>query len=101
MPRGDGPLGDIASVVLFENENVKVWNLIVDPGESSDWHLHTNEYLFIATSYGELKIEHDDGNTQETVMEVGKVVMGQKDSTHQLSNRGSSKYSSVIIEVKK
>ena len=32
MPRGDEPLGDVASVVLFENERVKIWNLIVEPG---------------------------------------------------------------------
>ena len=30
-------LGEIASVVLFENEKVKIWNLIVEPGEASDW----------------------------------------------------------------
>ena len=40
MPRGNEPLGDIASVVLFENERVKIWNLIVEPGETSPWHLH-------------------------------------------------------------
>ena len=35
MGRRDDPLGEIASMVLFENEKIKVWNLIVDPGESS------------------------------------------------------------------
>ena len=34
MNRGDEPLGEIATDVLFENERVKIWNLIVDPGQA-------------------------------------------------------------------
>ena len=94
-------MGQIATDVLFENDRVKIWNLIVEPGEASDWHLHENHYLFIGTSHGDLQVEHDDGSKQNTVMELGKVVMGQKDSTHQLSNVGNNPYSSVIIEIKK
>ena len=29
-------LGEIATDVLFENDRVKIWNLTVEPGESSD-----------------------------------------------------------------
>ena len=94
-------LGGLGSNVIFENEHVKVWQNDLQPGEASDWHLHTMNYLFVATTYGELRVEHDSGETQDTVMNVGQVVMGQKDSTHQLSNRGSAPYSSVIIEIKK
>ena len=97
---GDRKLGGIGSYVIFDNETVKVWQNDLGPGESSDWHVHTNHYLFVATSSGNLKVEHDSGETHETVMEVGKVVMGEKDSVHQLSNVGSGSYSSVIIEIK-
>ena len=34
MPRGDEPLGEVATDVLFENDKVKIWNLIVNPGET-------------------------------------------------------------------
>ena len=40
MPKGDEVLGDIATTALLENERVKVWTLIVDPGEASAWHHH-------------------------------------------------------------
>ena len=93
-------LGNPGSYVIVETEHVRVWQNDLEPGESSDWHLHENNYLFVATSFGELKVEHNDGTTRETVMDIGKVVIGEKDSVHQLSNRGSSKYSSVIIEIK-
>ncbi len=93
-------LGGVGSYVIFENDVVKVWQNDLQPGESSDWHLHTNNYLYVATSKGDLKIEHDSGDIHKTVMEVGKVVMGEKDSVHQLSNIGTNDYSSVIIEIK-
>ena len=40
MPTGNKPLGDIASVVLFENERVQVCTLIVEPGQASPVHRH-------------------------------------------------------------
>ena len=93
-------LGGVGSEVIFENDVVKVWRNDLAPGEASDWHHHANNYLFVATTHGDLRVEHDDGTSQETVMEIGKVVMGQKDSTHQLSNIGDNDYSSVIVEIK-
>ena len=40
-------LGEIATDVLFENDRVKIWNLTVEPGESSDWHLHGRDYVTV------------------------------------------------------
>jgi hypothetical protein len=94
-------LGGVGSYVIFENEHVKVWQNDLEPGEGSDWHLHTMHYLFVGTAHGDLRVHHKDGTSDDIVMEVGKVVMGQKDSVHQLVNVGSNPYSSVIIEIKK
>lgn len=93
-------LGGLGSDVLFENEHVKVWRNDLEPGESSDWHHHENNYLFVATVHGDLTVEHDNGEKHDTTLEPGSVVMGQKDSIHQLSNRGDKPYTSVIIEIK-
>ncbi len=97
----DRELGGLGSDVILENDTVKVWRNDLEPGQSSDWHHHTNNYLFVATTHGDLRVEHDDGTTQGIVMEIGRVVMGEKDSIHQLSNIGSNSYSSVIIEIKR
>ena len=66
MPRGNEPLGDIASVVLFENERVKIWNLIVEPGEASSWHLHERDYITVGVEGGDLTLEFEDGATEKT-----------------------------------
>ena len=47
MARGNEPLGEIATELIFENERVKMWALIVDPGEKSDWHLHELDYMVV------------------------------------------------------
>ncbi|MDA0769017.1 MAG: cupin domain-containing protein [Chloroflexi bacterium] len=96
----DKELGGVGSYVLFENEVVKVWQNDLQPGQSSDWHQHENNYLFVATVHGELTVEHNNGEKQDTIMKPGSVVMGEKESIHQLSNRGDTPYSSVIIEIK-
>ena len=94
-------LGEVGSHVLFENEHVRVWQNNLEPGESSDWHLHTSNYLFIATEHGKLQVEFNDGSSHAADLDLGQVVMGEKDSIHQLSNVGDKSYSSVIIELKK
>ena len=38
-------LGEIATDVPFENDRVKIWNLIGELGESSNWHLHRRDYV--------------------------------------------------------
>lgn len=96
----DKELGGIGSHVLFENDVVKVWRNDLQPGESSDWHQHEHNYLFVATVHGDLTIEHDSGEKHDTSLDAGQVVMGEKDSIHQLSNRGDKPYTSVIIEIK-
>ena len=96
----DKELGNVGSYVLLENDHVRVWQNDLEPGESSDWHLHTTNYLFVATKHGNLKVEFNDNSAQVMEMEVGQVVMGDKDSVHQLTNVGQAQYTSVIIELK-
>ena len=43
----DRELGGAGSYVIFENEHVRVLQNDLNPGESSDWHLHENHYLFL------------------------------------------------------
>ena len=96
----DRELGNVGSYVMVENDHVRVWQNDLEPGESSDWHLHTANYLFVATNHGDLKVEFDDDSSQIIEMQVGQVVIGDKDSVHQLTNVGDARYTSVIIELK-
>ena len=93
-------LGDVGTHELFENENVKVWNLVLEPGQTSDWHRHTMHYLFVVTEPGTLKAEYDDGTSRVETYHLGQVVMGQKESVHRVTNVGDARWSNAIIEIK-
>ena len=96
----DKELGDVGSYIMLENDHVRVWQNDLEPGESSDWHVHTTIYLVIATVHGDLNVEFSDSSSHAIELEVGQVTMGEKDSVHQLTNVGDTRYTSVIIELK-
>ena len=93
-------LGDIGTHFRFENAHVKVWDLILEPGESSPWHRHPMHYLFVVTEPGTLLAEYSDGTSTEHQYELGQVVMGEKGSVHKVTNVGNARWSNAIVEVK-
>ncbi len=100
MPRGNEPLGDIASKVLFENDRVKIWNLIVDPGEHSDWHLHGRDYVTIVVEGEGLEVEFDDGTIDDSPAVVGKWTYHGDHKVHRVHNNRGTRYTNVLIELK-
>ena len=93
-------LGNVGTESLFENEHVKTWSLVLEPGQSSPWHRHTMHYLFIVTEAGRLRAEFEDGTSSERDYALGEVVMGQKDSQHRVTNVGTARYSNAIVELR-
>lgn len=59
--------GDIADRVVFENEKIHVWELNLEPGESTVKHTHENDYLFYVYSPSTLKVTHCDDNSEEII----------------------------------
>ena len=100
MARGSEPLGDIASTVLFENERVKIWNLIVDPGQSSDWHLHGRDYVTIVVEGGGLTVEFEDGTQESSPSDLGTWRYHGEHKVHRVHNEGSRRYKNVLVELK-
>lgn len=100
MPRGNDPLGDIASVVLFENERVKIWNLIVEPGEASAWHLHGRDYVTIVVEGGGITLELEDGATEQNPSQIGTWRFHGEHRVHRVINNSDTQYKNVLIELK-
>ena len=95
-----GPLGDIASEVLFENERVKIWNLIVEPGKTSAWHLHENDYVTIVVEGGGLDVEFEDGTTDSNPSQVGTWRFHGEHKIHRVVNKTDKRYTNVLVELK-
>lgn len=96
---GDRQLGDVGTEFQFEDGDVKVWDLVLEPGQSSDWHHHSRRYVFIVTRAGTLKTEFEDGSSRVSELRLGQVVKGVKDSVHRVTNVGDAVYSNAIIEL--
>ena len=101
MTSGDRPLGDIASVVLFEDDRVKIWNLIVDPGKASAWHSHKNDYITVVVEGGGLTVEYEDGTSEVGSSGIGDWGYRTEHRVHRVVNHTDALYKNVLIELKR
>ena len=85
---------EIGSKLLFENDRVKVWDLRLEPGESTGLHRHTNDYLYVVIG---------DGNLSDRQMEDGTVRWRDVDGedVHEATNTGSTPWRNIIVELKR
>ena len=93
-------LGDVGTQFLWEDDHAKVWDLVLEPGVSSDWHRHTMPYAFTVTRAGRLKTEYEDGSVSVIDLTLGQVVQGHHGSVHRVTNVGDALYSNSIVEIK-
>ena len=100
MPTEEKPLGDIASLVLFENERVKIWNLVVEPGEASPWHLHERDYVTVMVEGAGLRAEFEDGTSEERAYSPGHWRYHGEHQVHRVVNNTDQRYKNVLIELK-
>lgn len=94
-------LGAVGQEVVFENEHVRVWEITLEPGEQQPWHRHDNPYLVIALEAADNRIDALVGGEPRLVHEpVGGVVYREPGEVHMLTNRGTTRYRSRLVELK-
>jgi predicted metal-dependent enzyme (double-stranded beta helix superfamily) len=94
-------LGDVGQQVVFENDQVRVWEIVLEPGEQQPWHQHLNPYVVVALAPADNRIDPFDGGEPRLVHEqLGSVVYREAGEVHMLTNRGTTRYHSRLIELK-
>jgi hypothetical protein len=101
--RGDR-LGQVADRVLFEDENVRIWEMKLAPGEHSDLHHHDHEYYLVIFS-GDLVagVPPADSGLDFFVGKIpprGNTVRVPKGGTEWALNVGQKTYHEILIELK-
>ena len=92
--------GKIATGILLDNEHVTVWDLTLAPGEATDWHQHTMDYMFIVIENGKVRTEYINGDIQNQDDKPGKIDFRKKDIPHRLVNMDVCAYKNIVIEFK-
>ncbi len=94
-------LGQIAPIILLEDDNVRIWQLQLAPGEASDLHYHEHDYYLLIFE-GDLiaGVGKDDGAVYR-VPPQGNTVYSPKGGTEWAFNIGDKPYSEIIVELKK
>lgn len=106
-------MADIANRKVFENDKIVVWEMVLEPGESTGLHTHTNDYLFYVTEGSTGEVTDKDGNVLGKLeMKIGDLMFFKREgqellagdlripTTHSARNVGSKRYSEILVEIK-
>jgi quercetin dioxygenase-like cupin family protein len=97
---GDRTLGDVATKLLFENDTVKVWEMSLESGESSDLHRHEFEYFFVVLEGESIDADFTGGKSIRIPVEQGKVIYVPPGNTEIAVNRSDVRYREILVELK-
>jgi predicted metal-dependent enzyme (double-stranded beta helix superfamily) len=102
----DRKLGGIATKVLLENDRVKIWEMDLAPGEESDIHEHTMDYILVVLEGDRIAgvPEPDSAGVYYEFMEVdvtpGQYFYIEKGGIEIARNIGKKRYYELAIELK-
>ena len=100
MTQGDRPLGNVANKLLFENETVRVWEMNLAPGESSDRHRHDLPYVLCVLEGSRLDAEIDNVGRVEIPVQCGSVFFVPPGATETAINASDRHFREILIELK-
>lgn len=95
------PLGDVATNLLFSNELVNVWEMLLEPGERSDRHRHDHPYLLCVLEGTAVDATQDgrDGSVHIPV-QPGSVFFVPPGATETAINASDTRFREILIELK-
>lgn len=101
-PDGDTvTLTDVGQRIVFENQHVRVWDLVLEPGERQAWHEHDHPYLVIGLEAADNRVDFLEGTEPLLIHEsVGGVVYREAGGVHMVTNHGTTRYRSRVVELK-
>ena len=92
----------VGTAVLLENERVRIWDLLLEPGERIPFHCHATPYFFVCTEPGRAISRFADGNTMtidyaEAFTWFDDVAGGPE--IHDLENVGDTRLRFTTVEL--
>jgi quercetin dioxygenase-like cupin family protein len=85
----------------FENEYVRVFDVVVPPGDTTLFHIHANDYLFVSIGDANLKAEIMGNQPGALILKDGEVRYTKATITHRITNLAKEMFRNITIEVLK
>lgn len=92
--------GPVGTRVLFENDQVRVWEVELGPGETLPMHFHAHDYVVIIMTDGTTRVDWEDGRSDTDTHYAGEVFWRTAPHAHALTNLGTAPYRNRFVEVK-
>ncbi len=106
-------MSEVATKKLLENDKVIVWEMVLEPGESTGLHTHEHDYI-IQVIDGSTLCATDQSGGNPTDIEFltdatlwldvrdGEVALGdlRYSATHDAKNIGNARYREILVEIK-
>ena len=88
--------------LLFENSSVRVWELVLGPGEWCRWHYHEFDHLLLVATGSSIVSLRADGQRQEVDIPSGQGLFVPKSSTLEIAGNTSASETlrELIIDLK-
>jgi beta-alanine degradation protein BauB len=96
----------VGTRVLLETDEIRVWEMVLEPGESSGLHSHTNDYVFVYTTDDNVLEVRVPGAPPAPVRTAAGYAsytrVGNADAprlTHELVNLGERRHCQILVEL--
>src|SRR5262245_13867768 len=102
----DRTLGDVATRILFENDRVRVWEMVLPPGERSAVHRHELDYVLVQVDGDRIAAQFEPDTAGalkgyvEGTVEPGKTRFIARGGIETAINPGARTYREILIELK-
>jgi len=103
---GDRNFGPIATTLLMENERVRIWEMLLEPGEEGDVHRHDLDYVLVQIEGDRMAVVPESDSAGEyNQYEEADVIPGQiffirKGGIERARNIGKQRYREILVELK-
>jgi beta-alanine degradation protein BauB len=99
--RSRHPITQIATRSLFENLDVRVWEMDVAPGDTFGLHHHSNDYVLYITGGADLRVDDKDFGPYDFIGRERSVFYIKAGGTESFRNVGTTPFREALIEIKR
>ena len=100
MDYNDEQYAPVGHKILFENELVRVWEILLSPGEELPTHHHLLPYLEVALEGDQNEIQWEDGHVTKSLVPSGSFAYHDAGDIHKIRNASNQRYWSRVVEFK-